>query len=63
MGISIIVAMTKDGVIGSGRRSPMAHADDMELFKSLTDGNTVIMGKTTWLSIPKRFRPLPGRAT
>ena len=24
--------------------------------------NAVVMGRKTWLSIPKKFRPLPGRA-
>lgn len=62
VGISIIVAMTKDGVIGQDGEVPWHIADDMKLFKSLTEGNTVIMGKTTWLSIPEKFRPLPGRA-
>ena len=61
MGISIIVAMTKNRVIGEGGDVPWHIADDMRLFKSLTEGNTVIMGKTTWRSIPDGFRPLPSR--
>jgi dihydrofolate reductase len=61
MAISIIVAMTKDRVIGAGGEIPWHIADDMRMFKSLTEGNTVIMGKRTWLSIPDEFRPLPGR--
>ncbi len=62
MGINIIVAMTKDRVIGVHGELPWQIADDMRLFRSLTEGSTVIMGKTTWLSIPDKFRPLPGRA-
>jgi dihydrofolate reductase len=31
----------------------------MKRFKRLTTGNTIIMGKRTWESLPKR--PLPGR--
>jgi dihydrofolate reductase len=62
MGISVIVAMTKDRVIGSEGDLPWHITEDMKLFKSLTEQNTVIMGKTTWLSIPEQFRPLPGRA-
>ena len=62
MGINVIVAMTKDRVIGEGGQIPWHIADDMRMFKTLTQGSTVIMGKTTWLSIPDRFRPLPGRA-
>lgn len=61
MGITIIVAMTKDGVIGKGGQIPWHIPEDMKLFKSLTEGNTVIMGKTTWLSLPEKFRPLPKR--
>ena len=62
MGISIIAAMTKDRVIGEGGMIPWHIAEDMKLFKTLTTGGTVIMGKTTWLSLPEQFRPLPGRA-
>ena len=62
MGISIIVAMTEDRVIGEGGMIPWHIAEDMKLFKTLTTGGTVIMGKTTWLSLPEPFRPLPGRA-
>ncbi len=34
---------------------------DMEHFKNMTMGHPVIMGRKTWESIPKKFRPLPGR--
>jgi dihydrofolate reductase len=34
---------------------------DMEHFKKLTLGETVIMGRKTWESIPEKFRPLPER--
>lgn len=62
MDITIIVAMTKDRVIGEGGMIPWHSAEDMKLFKALTTGNTVIMGKTTWLSLPDKYRPLPERA-
>ncbi len=61
MPISIIVAMTRDRVIGSNGKIPWSIKEDMSLFKKLTMGNTVIMGRTTWQSLPERFRPLPGR--
>ena len=34
---------------------------DMALFKTLTNGTTVVMGRNTWESIPEKFRPLPNR--
>jgi dihydrofolate reductase len=60
--VSIIVAMTKDRVIGADGRIPWKIKEDIQLFKSLTEGNTVIMGRATWLSLPEKFRPLPNRA-
>jgi dihydrofolate reductase len=35
--------------------------EDSRRFKDLTWGHAVIMGRTTWDSLPARFRPLPGR--
>lgn len=34
---------------------------DMEQFKKETLGHTVVMGRETWLSLPEKYRPLPGR--
>ena len=59
--VSIIVAMTEDRVIGNGGRIPWRITEDMALFKMLTTNNIVIMGRTTWQSLPDRFRPLPDR--
>jgi dihydrofolate reductase len=56
--VAIIVAMTKDRVIGSGGTLPWHLPEDLQLFKRLTMGCTVIMGRKTYLSIG---RPLPGR--
>jgi dihydrofolate reductase len=61
MAINLIVAMTKDRVIGNEGELPWKILDDMRLFKSITSGAVVIMGKNTWLSIPEQFRPLPDR--
>jgi dihydrofolate reductase len=61
MGINIIVAMTKNKLIGKDGKLPWNIKEDMKLFKEKTVGKTVIMGKNTWLSIPKKFRPLPNR--
>jgi len=54
----IIVAMTRDRVIGLNGRMPWHISDDLKLFKKTTLGGTVIMGRTTFKSIGK---PLPGR--
>jgi len=35
--------------------------EDLRLFRALTTGGTVVMGRRTWESLPARFRPLPGR--
>jgi dihydrofolate reductase len=34
----------------------------MRLFRALTSGATVVMGRRTWESLPPRSRPLPDRA-
>ena len=56
--IEIIVAMTEDRVIGVGDRLPWDLPQDRRLFKNLTIGHTVIMGRKTYASIS---RPLPER--
>lgn len=61
MGISIIVAMTRDGVIGDKGGTPWHLREEIGHFKELTVGNTVVMGKNTWFSIPERSRPLSDR--
>jgi dihydrofolate reductase len=35
--------------------------EDMELFKRLTTGQVVVMGRKTWESLPPKSRPLPQR--
>jgi dihydrofolate reductase len=57
--ISIIVAISEDYGIGF-RNGLLWHIpEDLKRFKKLTLGHTVIMGKKTWESLPKK--PLPGR--
>ena len=57
--ISIIVAVSEDWGIGKDNELLWHISEDLKRFKRLTSGNTVIMGKRTWESLPKR--PLPGR--
>lgn len=53
------IARARNGVFGQGGALPWRLKSDMALFKSLTMGKPVIMGRRTWNSLPKR--PLPGR--
>jgi dihydrofolate reductase len=57
--VGILVAISPEGAIGLDGRIPWHHPGDMRRFKRLTLGKTVIMGRSTWESLPKR--PLPER--
>jgi dihydrofolate reductase len=57
--ISIIVAVSEDWGIGKDNELLWHISEDLKRFKGLTIGNTVIMGKRTWESLPKK--PLPSR--
>jgi len=56
----IIAAVSENNVIGKGNALPWRIPEDLARFKSLTVGNTLIMGRKTFESIG---RPLPGRTT
>lgn len=56
--IALIVAMSKNRVIGNKGSIPWHLPDDFKHFKDLTSGHTVIMGRKTFESIG---RPLPDR--
>ena len=58
MNISIIVAMSKNRVIGRDNDMPWHLSNDLKNFKRITMGKTVIMGRLTYQSIG---RPLPNR--
>ncbi|WP_346619511.1 dihydrofolate reductase [Blastococcus montanus] len=60
-GIALIWAQARNGVIGAGGGLPWHLPEDLALFRRLTTGATVVMGRRTWESLPERFRPLPGR--
>jgi dihydrofolate reductase len=59
--VSLIWAQARGGVIGVAGRLPWHLPEDLALFRGLTTGATVVMGRRTWESLPERFRPLPGR--
>jgi dihydrofolate reductase len=56
--IYVIVAMTGERIIGNDNKIPWHIPDDLKMFKQLTTGNVVIMGRRTFESIGK---PLPNR--
>ena len=57
--IVLVVAIADNGVIGKDGAIPWHISDDMKRFKALTLGHTVVMGRKTWDSLPRK--PLPGR--
>lgn len=61
MTVALIWAQAHGGVIGADGQLPWRLPEDMALFRELTMGGTVVMGRRTWESLPERFRPLPGR--
>jgi dihydrofolate reductase len=59
--VTAVVAYARNHVIGAGGGMPWNLPTDLKHFRDTTTPGTVIMGRTTWDSIPERFRPLPGR--
>jgi len=57
----LIWAQARNRVIGASGGLPWHLPEDLTLFRTLTTGSTVVMGRRTWDSLPERFRPLPGR--
>jgi dihydrofolate reductase len=58
--VSLIVAMGKNRVIGANGTIPWRLPNELQLFKRVTMGHHIIMGRKTWESIG---RLLPGRTT
>jgi dihydrofolate reductase len=70
MGVKLIVAMCKNNGIGFNNKIPWKIPEDMSYFSKKTSGNylgdgdkknVVIMGRNTWDSLPKKYKPLPRR--
>jgi dihydrofolate reductase len=59
--IAVIGAVSCNGVYGEGGKIPWHIKEDMDYFKRVTSGHVVAMGRGTWESLPKKFRPLPDR--
>ena len=49
--INLIVAISKNGVIGKSNSLPWYYKEDLQYFKEITTGKTVVMGKNTFNSI------------
>jgi len=56
--LSLIVAKSRNGVIGVDGDLPWRLPSDLKFFKKTTLGKPVVMGRVTWESLPF---PLPGR--
>lgn len=56
--VKIIVAMSKNRVIGDSNTLIWHLPEDLKRFRQLTTGNTIVMGRKTYESIGK---PLPNR--
>lgn len=57
MSITIIAAVGRNSEIGRGGDLAFHISADLKRFKSLTTGHTVIMGRKTFLSLPKGALP------
>jgi dihydrofolate reductase len=57
--LALIAAKSRNNVIGVNGKMPWRQDNDLQRFKALTYGHTVIMGRKTYDSIRK---PLPGRS-
>lgn len=58
--LALVVAVSENGVIGSGGGLPWRLPSDLKRFRALTWGKPLLMGRRTFESIG---RPLPGRTS
>jgi dihydrofolate reductase len=58
--ISLIVAMARNRIIGANNAIPWRLPDEQQMFKRLTMGHHIVMGRKTYESVG---RLLPGRTT
>ena len=60
--ITLILARARNGVIGRGNAMPWKIPGEQAVFKRITMGHPIVMGRKTWESIlASAGRPLPGR--
>ena len=53
--VALIVAMTRDGLMGRGLQLPWRWPEDLKHFKRTTKDHVVIMGRRTWDSLRAQF--------
>ena len=58
--VVLVAAVARNGVIGDGPEIPWRIKGEQALFKELTTGHVLLMGRSTYDTIG---RPLPGRST
>jgi len=59
--VKVIVAFDEERAIGKNGTLPWHIPEDLKRFSALTKGHTVLMGRTTWESLPEKYKPLPQR--
>lgn len=57
----MIVAVDNKGGIAKNGKIPWNIAGDMKFFREKTQNNIVLMGRTTFFSLPEQHRPLKNR--
>ncbi|MCC0008282.1 MAG: dihydrofolate reductase [Hyphomicrobiaceae bacterium] len=57
--VAFIVAVARNGVIGRDGDLPWRLSSDLKLFRRLTMGKPILMGRKTWAGLKKK--PLDGR--
>ncbi|WP_172679098.1 dihydrofolate reductase, partial [Clostridium paraputrificum] len=50
--LSLIVAIAQNNVIGKDNKLIWHISEDLKRFKSITSGNTMLMGRKTFESLP-----------
>lgn len=60
--IVVVAAVSLNGAYGTASNMMLWKCPkDLERFRKLTTGHTVVMGRNTWDSLPDDVRPLPDR--
>lgn len=55
LNLSIVAAVSKNGVIGRGKKLPWRMPSDLQRFKEITAGHVIVMGTKALISIPGKL--------